>query len=86
MTSIFCSRLPTIRGRVALLAGPVVTLVAWAAPFIVPEWRYAHPSDAWAVLPPLLVIGTLVGIVAALVFGLATSVSRSRAGSQDRIP
>ena len=53
---------------VALLAGPGVTLFGWAADVVL------NPpvvmSDSWALLPPMLVIGTFVGVVSSVVFAL----------------
>lgn len=53
----------------ALLAGPVIINLAWALQFLLLDsGRHPHAvSDALALLPPVQVIGTLVGTPAACV-------------------
>jgi hypothetical protein len=71
----------------AFAAAPATVLIGWALPFIVPNYRYAQLSDAWAVLPPLLFIGFAVGVVSAIAFAVTISLSRLLRGqAQERSP
>jgi hypothetical protein len=57
---------------VALIAGPIVGIVWWALDvFVLAPELYIFPSDYLEVLPPILLIGTFVGVIAALAFALA---------------
>ena len=57
---------------VSLFAGPAIALVWWAADvFIFNPDMYPRDSDAWALLPPIVLIGAFVGVVASVVFAIA---------------
>ena len=58
---------------VSLLAGPGVTLVWWAADVVLNP--PAIMADSWALLPPVLVIGTLAGVVSSVVFAITLRVA-----------
>lgn len=62
---------------VALIAGPIVAFLWWAVGVFLLD-RELLAADAWALLPPVMLIGTLVGTVSAVVFGL---ILRCRSGS-----
>jgi hypothetical protein len=56
----------------SLVAGPLAGLLFWSVDVHVANpTRYPLPSDSTALLGAVLLIGTFVGCVAALVFGIA---------------
>lgn len=62
---------PTWIPVAALFAGPSIALAWWAADVFVFNRDYLLPSDGWALLPPILIIGTFVGVISAVAFAVA---------------
>ena len=56
---------------VALIAGPILGICWWAIDvFLLSPDLYVSSSEYFEVLPPILIIGTFVGVVTALAFAL----------------
>ena len=65
---------------VALVSAPIVAVCLWALQvFVITDEYYRFPSDAWAVLPPVMLIGIMVGTISSIAF-IAAALLRSRRG------
>jgi hypothetical protein len=67
---------PTSKSRswiplAALAAGLAITVLLWVAAVAFNPEADPHISDRWALLPPMLLIGTFVGVIASAVFAVA---------------
>jgi hypothetical protein len=57
---------------VAFFSAPLIAAGLWALDvFVINRDYYPLPSDAWALLPPIMFIGLMVGLVSALTFMVA---------------
>ncbi len=56
----------------AFFSAPLIAAGWWALDvFVINHDYYPLPSDAWALLPPVMFIGLMVGLVSALAFLVA---------------
>ena len=64
---------------VALIAGPIMGIYWWAIDvFLLGRDLYVSSSEYFEVLPPILLIGTFVGVVTALAFAVVYRVRPSK--------